>query len=678
MVIDIPGVRGIAYGGDFYPEQWSAETLVEDARLMRQAGVTMVTVGVFAWAWLEPEPGRYTFDWLDRVLDTMAEHGIAVDLATATASPPPWFSAANPASMPVDAAGHRLWYGSRQAVCPSSLAYRTAALALVEQLATRYAAHQALVLWHVNNEYGCHVPRCWCDASAQAFRGWLRRRHGDLDALNAAWGTAFWSQRYTDWAQVLPPRETPSFANPTQQLDFHRFSSDELIDCYRAERDLLRRLSPGIPVTTNIMAGMSWELDYWAWADETDLVATDHYLVAEAEGTAAQQIAFGADLTRSLARGRPWLLMEHATSAVNWQPRNLAKAPGLLRRDSLARVARGADGLLFFQWRASRAGAEKWHSGMVPHAGTDTKIFREVVALGGELADLGDLAGSTVRADVAILLDWSSIWAQRHPSQPSVDLDPVALTGQWHAALREAGFTCDFARPGGDLSGYRLVCVPALYLVDDAGAAGLVDFVARGGTALVGPFSGVVDEHDQVRLGGYPGAWRELLGVLVEEHHPLPAGATLAVDPVGAAGDGPVPGGAAGRLWSEQAGTTTADTLARYAGGPLAGAPALTSNRFGAGVAAYLTTHPDRGWLRALLGWFAASAGVAPAVAGLPAGVDAVVREHADGRRWTFLISDADGAVDLDLPGEIVTGAERTVAGALRLPAGGLAVVRGG
>jgi len=663
---DVPWPRGmegrLCYGGDYNPEQWPESVWDEDIALMGEAGVNLVSLGVFAWSRLEPREGEYEFGWLDRVMDGLAEHGIRADLATATASPPPWFSHAHPGSLPVDRDGRRLWYGSRQSFCPSSPEYRDAAAGLVERLATRYGDHPALALWHVNNEYGCHIRRCWCDTSAEAFRTWLQRRYGDIDALNEAWGAAFWSQRYSAWEQILPPRGTPSFPNPTQQLDFYRFSSDELIVCFRAERDLLHRITPGVPVTTNFLIA-EWGVDYWAFAAEVDVVSMDHYLVAERADPHAD-LALIADLARSLAGGRPWILMEHATSAVNWQPRNLARPAGRMRRDSLAHVARGADAVLYFQWRQSRAGAEKWHSGMVPHAGTETKVWREVVALGGELADLAEVAGSRVVADAAILLDWANKWAQDHECQPSVDMDPVAFTEQWHAALRAAAITCDFAHPSADLDAYRLVLVPALYLVSDAGAENLAAYVARGGTAVVGPFSGVVDEHDHVRLGGYPGAWRDLLGVRVQEHFPLAAGETVTLSD-----------GSQGRAWTELATVTDAQTLLTYADGPLCGGPALTRRVHGAGVVHYLTTQPTADGLRALLARLAAGAGVQAEVT-VP-GVEAVTRRHPDGRSYTFLANDGAEPLDVPVDGELLGEATGVATpGGVQLPPGGLAILR--
>ncbi|MFI7616662.1 beta-galactosidase [Nonomuraea terrae] len=645
----------IAYGGDYNPEQWPEQTWADDVRLMREAGVTHVSLGIFSWSLLEPDEGVYTFDWLDRIMDLLAGGGVKVFLATPTASPPPWFGHRHPEALPVDADGRRWWHGSRQAFCPSSPIYREKALAIAEQLGRRYAGHPALAMWHVHNEYGCHNARCYCDASAAAFRAWLIDRYGTLDALNDAWGTAFWSQHYGDWEQILPPRITPSFANPAQQLDFRRFSSDALSALYRAERDLLRELAPGVPATTNFMGGSHWDIDYWSFAQEVDVVSTDHYL-AGADPEPHVDLAFAADLTRSLKRDRPWLLMEHSTGAVNWQGLNRAKRPGEMHRNSVQHLARGADGIMFFQWRASRAGAEKWHSAMLPHAGTGTKIWREVVALGDLLREASDVAGSTVEADVAILLDWSSVWAQDHPAQPTDLLKPVEEIKRWHAELWRQGVTCDLAHPESDLSGYRLVLVPALYLVSDADAANLERFVEGGGVALVGPYSGIVDEHDRVRLGGYPGAWRDLLGVTVEEFFPLEAGETV-----------PLAGGGAGTVWSEAARATTASVLDAYA----TGEPAWTRNEAGRGAAHYLTTLLAGEALARVLAAVCAEAGVA--TTDTP-GVELVRRSHSDGRSFLFAVNHTDADAVVKATGTSLDGTP--VDGRLTVPAGTARIVR--
>ena len=481
-------MRGIGYGGDYNPEQWPEATWAEDIWLMAEAGVNLVTVGVFSWSKLQPAPGELTAGWLDRVLDLLAEAGIGVDLATGTASPPPWLVAAHPEILPVTADGRRLAPGARQHYCPSAPAFRAAAADLAARMARRYAGHPAVALWHVGNEYGCHVPACYCELSAEAFRQWLRARYGQLGRLNEAWGGAVWSQDYTRWDQVQPPRTAPTFANPAHQLDFARFSSGELLACYRAERDVIAARSPGAPVTTNFMS-LFRPVDQFRWAAELDVVSVDSY-PDPAEPESYLLSAMTCDLTRSVGGGRPWLLMEQAPSAVSWRTVNVPKAPGQYRALSLQAVARGGDAILSFQWRAAVTGSEKFHSAMLPHAGTDSRVWREVVALGADLGRLAPVAGSPVPAEAAILLDWESWWALELDPHPS-RLRLIGLLRAFYRPLFEAGVNADFAHPESDLSTYRLVIVPALYLVSDIGADNVGRFVADGGTILMSFFSGI-------------------------------------------------------------------------------------------------------------------------------------------------------------------------------------------
>ncbi len=392
----VTGDRGIRYGGDYNPEQWPESTWAQDVRLMGEAGVNLVTVGVFSWSRLQPAPGELNAGWLDRVLGLLLAAGIGVDLATGTASPPPWLVAAHPEILPVTVDGQRLAPGARQHYCPSAPAFRAAAVDLAGRMARRYAGHPAVELWHVSNEYGCHVPACYCELSAAAFRDWLRARYGELGALNEAWGGAVWSQDYTSWDQVQPPRTAPTHGNPAQQLDFARFSSAELLACYRAERDAIAAQAQHAPVTTNFM-GFFRPLDQFSWAADLDVVSVDSY-PDPADPESYLLSAMTCDLTRSVARlagspGRPWVLMEQAPSAVNWRPVNVPKAPGQYRALSLQAVARGSDAVLSFQWRAAAAGAEKFHSGMLPHAGTDSRTWREVAGLGADLGRLAPVAG---------------------------------------------------------------------------------------------------------------------------------------------------------------------------------------------------------------------------------------------------------------------------------------------
>lgn len=618
------------FGGDYNPEQWPEHVWPTDVALMREAGVTLATVGVFSWARLEPRPGEYDLGWLDRILDLLHAGGIAVDLATATASPPPWLARLDPGSLPVRADGARLWPGSRQAYCPSSTSFRDRSLALVERLAERYGTHPAVVLWHVGNEFGNHVPECFCDRSAERFRQWLQERHGDLRTLNEAWGTSFWSQHYADWAEVLPPRATPTFGNPAQSVDWRRFCSDELLGHYRAERAVLGRHSD-LPVTTNFV-GFRPELDEWSWAPHLDVISQDTYQDPAEAGTHVDA-AMVCDLMRSLGGGRPWLLMEQTTSRVNWRPHNVAKLPAQYRAWSLQAVARGADAVLHFQWRQSAAGAEKWHSAMVGH---DGEVRAEVAELGAELAGLTGITGQPVPAATALLFSWPSWWAQSRPSQPTMGLDHLTEARRWYGATWDAGLAVDLVGPGADLAGYDLVLLPTVYLLGDDAVATLEAYVTGGGTLVVGCWSGLVDDRDRVPAGRYPGRLRDLLGVTVAEHLPLDGTSVVRLD----GADHEV------AVWSERlVPDPDTEVLGRYAVGRLAGEPAVT--RYGRVFYASAPLPPAG--TRALLDRAAGTAGVRPVLAGLPAGVEAV-------RRGTslFMINHTDRPVDVLAGTEVV------------------------
>ncbi|MCG7527552.1 beta-galactosidase [Streptomyces sp. OfavH-34-F] len=647
-------VRGrILFGGDYNPEQWPEEVWGDDVRLMKEAGVNSVTLGVFSWAKIEPRPGAREFGWLDRLMDLMHGHGIGVVLATPTASPPPWMGARHPETLPRAEDGSIIWYGSRQQFCPSSPVYRRYAAALTEDLAARYAGHPALTMWHINNEYCTH---CWCDETAAHFRRWLRERYGTLDALNEAWGTAFWSQRYDTWTEILPPRKAQYMKNPAQVLDFKRFTSDALLECYTAERDIVARHTPDIPVTTNFMPLWSGQ-DAWAWSAEEDVVSVDIYPDPR-DPWGGQYNAMIADMTRSQAAG-PWALMEQAAGSVNWRPVNQPKPEGLNRLWSLQSVARGADAVCYFQWRQSRQGAEKFHSGMLGHAGEHGRAFRETRRLGAELAAIGPaVSGAGVDAGVAVLHDWDAWWAGAQEGSPSALLDYAEVIRHWHRALWENGTATDFARPGADLGRYPVVVVPHLYLLDDAAIDNLVAYVRGGGRLVCGFFSGVADRDDRIRPGGMDARLRELFGIgVLHEWWPLEADEAVECD------------GFRGTLWSEELeAAEDAEVLATYRDGELAGLPAVLRK----GRATYVSTLPEPAALRSLLGDVVREAGLGPVLAGLPEGVEAVRRGEL-----LFLLHHRREMVTVAVPGaheDLLTG--RTVVDRIALGRYGAAVLR--
>jgi beta-galactosidase len=653
-------IEGIAFGGDYNPEQWPVSVRLEDLELMKEAGVSFLSVGIFSWALLEPAEGTYDFAWLDEVMDNLAGIGVKVALATATAAPPAWLVRKHPEILPVTADGTVLGPGSRRHYTPSSAAYRRYATGITRKLAERYKNHPALALWHVDNELGCHVSEFYGEEDAAAFRSWLERRYGNIDALNASWGTAFWSQNYGSFDEILPPAVAPSTLNPGQQLDFQRFNSWALMDYYRELVAVLREVTPGVPCTTNLMASSATKsMDYFDWAKDLDVIANDHYLVA-ADPERQVELAFSADLTRGIAGGDPWILMEHSTSAVNWQPRNQPKMPGEMLRNSLAHVARGADAVMFFQWRQSFAGSEKFHSAMVPHGGRDTRVWREVVDLGSALKRLAPVRGSRVESRVAIVFDYEAWWASEIDSKPSVDVKYLDLLRAFHRQLFLRGVSVDMVHPSDSLEGYDLVLVCTLYSVTDEAAANIAAAASAGATVLVSYFSGIADEKDHVRLGGYPGAFRDLLGVRVEEFHPLLAGTQLKLS------DGTI-----SSVWSEHVHLAGAEALQTFTEYPLEGVPSLTKRSVGAGAAWYLATFPDREGIESIVDQLLEESGAAPVAAADP-GVELTRRRSDDGRSFLFAINHSRSSASVQASGVELLSGERFEGS---VPAGGVVVV---
>lgn len=644
------------YGGDYNPDQWPEEIWADDIERMLEAGVNLVSLGIFSWARIQPAEGVFDFDWLDDIIGRLHAAGIGVDLATATASPPPWAHEKYPELLPVDASGSTLGPGSRQHYAPSSPVYRRLASEVVTAIAERYVKHPGVVMWHINNEYGCHLQRDYSDNAAVAFRDWLRERYETIDGVNTAWGTSFWSQIYTDFAQVLPPRLAPYSVNPAQQLDFRRFSSDMLLECYLMEKQILLAAGATQPITTNFM-GLFEGADYWKWAQHVDFISDDAYPDPNDPQSFRTAGALPRDLMRSLGDGRSWVLMEQASNALNWRPTNAPKAPGQMEALSMQAVARGADGILFFQWRQSRSGAEKFHSAMLPHAGTRTRTWREIVALGGHLGELPTLAETSKDARVALVFDWESWWAISNSDHPVV-LDYKAIIDRWYAAFHTLDIQIDFVHPSASLEGYALVVAPQLYLLTDASAANLVSFVEGGGHLFVGAFSDVVDENDAFRDGGYLRQLGETLGIWVEDFGALVAPGSDAPGENSAR----VTGSAlarglslTGEYLAEEIHVTDAEVLGTFTSGRRTGDPAFTRRVSGEGRAYYLATLPDAASAIDVAWLLAAEAGVEPVLPDLPEFVEAARRGDV-----VTIINHGDESVTVAIEGTLVQTGEAT------------------
>ena len=655
----------IWYGGDYNPDQWPEEVWDDDVRLMKKAGVNLVSVGIFSWAKIETSEGVYDFDWLDRIIDKLGEAGIAVDLASATASPPMWLTQAHPEVLWKDYRGDVCQPGARQHWRPTSPVFREYALKLCRAMAEHYKGNPYVVAWHVSNEYGCHNRFDYSEDAEHAFQQWCEERYGTIDAVNDAWGTAFWAQRMNDFSEIVPPRfiGDGNFMNPGKLLDFKRFSSDALKAFYIAERDTLAEITPDLPLTTNFMVSASGSvLDYDDWGDEVDFVSNDHYFIpGEAH---LDELAFSASLVDGIARKDPWFLMEHSTSAVNWREINYRKEPGQLVRDSLAHVAMGADAVCYFQWRQSKAGAEKFHSAMVPHAGEDSAVFRDVCELGADLNKLSDegiLGSRLAKSRVAVVFDYESEWATEHTATPTQHVHHVDEPLAWFRALADQGVTADVVPVRGAWDDYEMVVLPSVYLLSEETTRRVRDYVVGGGRLVVTYYTGISDEKDHVWLGGYPGSIRDVVGVRVEEFMPMGDDFTGVPDRLG------LSNGAVAHDIADVIGSVdeSATVLATFKDNPwtgMDGAPAIVAHTFGEGRSVYVGARLGRDGIALSLPEILDSLGMAEA-GGNDGRVLHVEREGADGSRFVFSFNRTHETVRVPVEGEVVVSSFADVDG---------------
>ncbi|MGG3309298.1 beta-galactosidase [Paenibacillus lautus] len=647
------------YGGDYNPEQWDAEAWKEDDRMFKLAGIDVATINVFSWALSQPDEDTYDFAWLDETIDRLYRNGVYICLATSTGAHPAWMARKYPDVLRVDYEGRKRKFGGRHNSCPNSPTYRKYAKIMAGKLAERYKDHPAVLIWHVSNEYGGY---CYCDNCAAAFRAWLEQRYGTLDAVNKAWNTRFWGHTFYDWEDIVVPNALSEewSGNRTNfqgiSLDYRRFQSDSLLDCYKLERDELKRITPDIPVTTNLM-GFYPELDYFKWAKEMDVVSWDNYPSLD---TSYSYTAMAHALMRGLKGGQPFMLMEQTPSVQNWQPYNSAKRPGVMRLWSYQAVAHGADTVMFFQLRRSIGACEKYHGAVIEHVGHEfTRVFRECAELGKELQQLGDrILDARSDAKVAIIYDWENRWGIDLSSGPTVALNYVNEVHKYYDALHQLHIQTDMISVEEDFRKYDVVIAPVMYMAKQGFAERVETFVSQGGTFVTTFFSGIVNEHDLVTLGGYPGELRKVMGIWAEEIDALLPGQQNQMVMRGPKGQ--LKGTYDCGILCDVIHAEGAEVVAEYGSDYYQGTPSLTVNSFGQGKAWYVATSPEPKFLKDLMQTICNDHGIEP-VLKAPEGVEVTKRVKED-VEFTFVLNHMPESKPVPLEGDtyvdLLTGEE--------------------
>lgn len=653
--MSLPAMSKIPFGGDYNPEQWDEAVWDADYRAFDLAGIDLLTVGVFTWALTQPDEDTYDFGTLERILDRAHAQGRKVCLATGTAAMPPWMAQRHPDVCRTDFEGRRHVFGVRHNACASSPDYRRLAAAVAGRIAERFADHPAVVAWHINNEYG---GLCYCENCAAEFRLWLRARFGTLDRLNEAWNTTFWSHRFTDWEQIVPPNMlSEHWRGPNHTafqgvtLDYHRFNTDNILRTYREEKDAMRAHSD-LPATTNMMA-IYRHLDYHRWAPHLDFASWDNY---PTDGSPVSRMALSHALMRGLKDGQPFWLMEQTPTMTATRDYNPVKRPGVMRLWSWQAIAHGSDSVLFFQMRHSKGASEKFHGAVLNHAGrTDTRAFREVATLGAELGAVGDrLLNARTPAKVALLFDWDSWWALEISDGFSRFAKYETQVVSYYEALWQAGAVVDVVPVTADLSAYDVVVAPFLHMLKGDTAGRLEDVARRGGTVLTTVMSGRVDENDNAFLMDVPGPLGELTGIRVDETDSLPPDTS---QPVVLSMPGAPDLTATASLLFDVVLPQGATAVGEYTEDFYAGTPAVTRNAFGDGEGWYVATCLDQDGID----WVVRRVLERHDLAGPFADVrdlEHTTRE-VDGRRYQFVLNHAPGLVQVGSPfagTDILTG----------------------
>ncbi|SER76243.1 beta-galactosidase [Salipaludibacillus aurantiacus] len=642
---------GLLHGADYNPEQWKdyPHIFEEDLKLMKKAKCNVMSVGIFSWVSLEPEEGRFTFEWMDEVLDRLYKNGVFVFLATPSGARPAWLSQKYPEVLRVTERRMRNLHGFRHNHCYTSPKYREKVSIINTELAERYSQHPAVIGWHISNEYG---GECHCDYCQDAFRAWLETKYKSLDKLNHDWWTSFWSHTYTDWSQIESPSPVGENMVHGLNLDWKRFVTDQTVDFLKHEVKPLREKNPKIPVTTNFMGDYEG-LNYWKFTEILDIISWDAYPdwhVPRDGSKLAARVGLLHDLNRSFKGGQPFMLMESTPSMTNWQSYSKLKRPGMHLLSSIQAIAHGSDTVQYFQWRKSRGSSEKFHGAVVGHDGTDkTRVFKEVQKTGETLEKLYEISGTSVQPEAAIIYDWENRWALKDAQGPrNIGMHYEETVEEHYRPFWEKGIPADIVDMEADFSRYKLVIAPMLYMIRAGAAEKLEQFVKDGGTLVTTYWSGIVNESDLCFLGGFPGPLKNVLGIYSEEIDSLVDGETNAVDFKTPNHLG-LTGSYTAKELCDLIHLETAEALAAYSNDFYAGTPALTVNQFGKGKAYYVASRNCSIFQLDFLSAVISETSLKPVLnADLPAGVSAQKRTNGQ-EEFIFLMNFNESEVYIEL-----------------------------
>ncbi|MDD6667389.1 MAG: beta-galactosidase [Lachnospiraceae bacterium] len=657
MVSKVPTRGKLLYGGDYNPEQWldRPDILAEDIRLMKEAHVNVVSMGIFSWASLEPSDGNYDFSWLKERIDSLYENGIYTILATPTGSRPAWLAKRYPEVLRVNDMGQKLLFGDRHNHCMTSPAYRKKTYEIDRRLSEAFGKHPGVIAWHINNEMG---GECYCPLCREAFRNWLKDRYGCISNLNRAWNAAFWSHTFTSFEEIDPPMQIGETQLHGLKLDWKRFITERHKDFTEAEIRAVRDGGSDLPITMNLMYDYKG-LDYQDFTDICDFMSWDNYPVwgkhgAEGNYDIAIDTAFDHDRVRSLQR-KPYLMMESCPSATNWQSVSKLKEPGLLMAQELQAIAHGADGGLYFQMRQSRGASEKFHGALIDHYGKDdTRVFREAAETGRALECLSPVIGSEVKSRAAVIYDMQNRWAMEDAQGPrNAGLYYREACRKSYRAFREFGLNADLIDETQSLDGYRIVAAPMVYMFREGFADKLQAFVEKGGCLILTYWSGIVDDTDLCFLDGTPhdlvdvcgfrsteidGLYDEEWNEAVLRRPDLPECGELKEKTYRS------------RNLCEILELHGAEALLTYKKYFYRDTPAVTRNFYGKGRVYGIATDFDYDFYRDFYRGILKDLGKEPILKEIPSGLEVTEREGDDGRVYIFLISWKPEKVEVQLP----------------------------